>query len=181
MFGVAPTGHEVARKDEKAELDRERVRLWYVAATRARELLVLPRLDVAASDSAWLSVVGLALPSLPALALDHLPPEVGAGDAAAVNEQTRESFAAEAAGIAARHRRIVWRAPSRDEDTAQPVLREEAPGILATDGDGAPADAAAAAIQAAANAAPSSTSLSRRCLPARQRRPGRTSPPAPRP
>ncbi|HKX35812.1 MAG TPA: thiamine pyrophosphate-dependent enzyme, partial [Rhizorhapis sp.] len=28
----------------KAELDRERVRLWYVAATRARELLVLPRL-----------------------------------------------------------------------------------------------------------------------------------------
>ena len=38
---------------------------------------------------------------------------------------------------------IVWRAPSRDEDTAQPVLREEAPTILATDGDGAPADSAA--------------------------------------
>jgi len=148
VFGVAPTGHEAARKDEKAELDRERVRLWYVAATRARELLVLPRLDVAASDSAWLSVVGLALPSLPALDLDQLPPEVGAGDAAAENEQTRESFAAEAAVIAARHRRIVWRAPSRDEDTAQPVFHEEAPTILATDGDGAPADGtAAAAIQ----------------------------------
>ncbi len=145
VFGVAPTGHEAARKDEKAELDRERVRLWYVAATRARELLVLPRLDVAASDSAWLSVVGLALPSLPALALDHFPPEVGAGDAAAVNEQTRESFAAEAAGIAARHRRIVWRAPSRDEDAAQPILREEASTILATDGDGAPADGTAGA------------------------------------
>ena len=34
----------------KAELDRERIRLWYVAATRARELLVLPRLDVAPGD-----------------------------------------------------------------------------------------------------------------------------------
>ncbi len=70
---------------------------------------------------------------------------MGAGDAAAENEQTRGVFAAEAAAIAARHRRIVWRAPSRDEGTAQPVLREEARTILATDGDGAPADGAAAA------------------------------------
>lgn len=37
--------YENARDAEKAELDRERIRLWYVAATRARELLVLPRLD----------------------------------------------------------------------------------------------------------------------------------------
>ena len=67
VFGVAPTGHEAACDDEKAELDRERVRLWYVASTRARELLVLPRLDVAAAASAWLSVVELALPALSAL------------------------------------------------------------------------------------------------------------------
>ena len=148
VFGVAPTGHEAARDEEGAELARERVRLWYVAATRAKELLVLPRLDVAAAGSAWLSVVGLGLDSLPALDLDRLPPELGAGDAAAENEQTRESFAAESAVIAVRHRRIVWRASSRDEDTAQPVFHEEAPTILATDGDGAPADGtAAAAIQ----------------------------------
>ena len=145
VLGVEPTGYAAARDDEGAELDRERVRLWYVATTRARELLVLPRLDVDPRGTAWISLVDLALPSLPALDLDHLPPEVGAGDAAAVNEQTRESFAAEAAGIAARHRRIVWRTPSRDEDAAQPILREEAPTILATDGDGAPADGTAAA------------------------------------
>ena len=148
VFGVAPTGHEMAHNEEKTELGRERVRLWYVASTRARELLVLPRLDVATRKSAWLSFVVLALSSLPALDLEHHAPEVGAGDAAAENEQTREAFAAEAAAIAARHRRIVWRAPSRDEDTAQPVVREEAPTILTTDGDGAPTDgAAAAAIQ----------------------------------
>ncbi len=145
VFGVAPTGHEMAHNEEKAELGRERVRLWYVASTRARELLVLPRLDVATRKSAWLSFVDLALPSLPALDLEHHRPEAGAGDAAAENEQTREAFAAEAAAIAARHRRIVWRTPSRDEDTAQPVLREEEPTILATDGDGAPADDTAAA------------------------------------
>ena len=144
VFGVAPTGHEAARNEEKAELDRERVRLWYVAATRARELLVLPRRDVAAAGAAWLSVVDLALPALPALDLEHLPPEVGAGEAPAENEQTRPVFAAEAAAIAERTRSIVWRVPSRDEDTAQPVLREEAPTILATDGDGAPSDGPAA-------------------------------------
>ena len=140
VFGVAPTGHKLAHSEEKAELGRERVRLWYVASTRARELLVLPRLDVATRKSAWLSFVDLALSSLPALDLEHHAAEVDADDAAAENEQTREAFAAEATAIAERRHSIVWRAPSRDEDTAQPVLREEAPTILATDGDGAPAD-----------------------------------------
>ena len=145
VFGVAPTGYEAARDEEGAELGRERVRLWYVATTRARELLVLPRLDVAPRTSAWLSLIDLALSFLPALDLELHAPEAGAADAAAENEQTREVFAAEAAAIAERHRHIVWRAPSRDEDTARPVLREEAPTILATDGDGAPADGTAAA------------------------------------
>ena len=145
VFGVAPTGHAAAHDEEKAELDRERVRLWYVATTRARELLVLPRLDVDPRGSAWISLVDLSLPSLPALDLEHHAPQVGASDTEAENEQTREVFAAEAAAIAARQHSIVWRTPSRDEGTAQPVLREEEPTILATDGDGAPADGAASA------------------------------------
>ena len=140
VFGVEPTGYETARDDEKAELDRERVRLWYVAATRARELLVLPRLDVGAAASAWLSVVDLNLPGLPALDLDHRPSEVGADEPGPTNEQTREVFAAEADEIAARTHTIVWRTPSRDEGAAHPVMREEGPTILVTDGDGAPAD-----------------------------------------
>ena len=148
VFGVEPTGYEAARNEEKAELDRERVRLWYVAATRARELLVLPRLDVDAVRSAWLSVVDLDLSGLPALDLDRLPAELGAGEPEPANEQTREVFASEAAAIAERTRSIVWRTPSRDEGAAHPVTREEAPTILVTDGDGAPADGATvAAIQ----------------------------------
>ncbi len=144
VFGVEPTGYEAARKDERAELDRERVRLWYVANTRARELLVLPRLDVDAARTAWLSVVDLDLPRLPALDLDRLPAEVGTGEPVTENEQTREVFAAEAAAIAERTRIIVWRTPSRDEGAAHPVPMEETPTILVTDGDGAPADGAGA-------------------------------------
>ena len=148
VFGVEPTGYEAVRNEEKAELDRERVRLWYVAATRARELLVLPRLDVVVARSAWLSVVDLDLAGLPAVDLDHLPSELGAGEPGAENEQTWEVFSAEAAAIVERTHSIVWRTPSRDEGAAHPVVREEAPTILVTDGDGAPADSAAAtAIQ----------------------------------
>ena len=148
VFGVEPTGYQSARNDERAELERERVRLWYVATTRARELLVLPRLDVDAAASAWLSVVDLDLAGLTALDLEELPPEIGAGEPEPANEQTREVFASEAAAIAERTRNIVWRTPSRGEGTPHPVPREETPTILVTDGDGAPADGAAvAAIQ----------------------------------
>ena len=140
VFGVEPTGYAASRDAEKAELDRERVRLWYVAATRARELLVLPRLDVAPGKSAWRSLVDLSLSELPALALDDLPTETALTDAAVENRQTRGVFASEAAAVVESHRRIVWRAPSRDESADGPVLREEASEILVMDGDGAPAD-----------------------------------------
>ena len=145
VFGVRPTGYEAARDAEKAELDRERVRLWYVATTRARELLILPRLDVTAGKSAWISLVDLSLAELPTLDLSHLPIEVGAGVAGAENKQTREIFALEASTILERHRSIMWLAPSRDESAAGPVLQVEAAAILVSDADGAPADNSAAA------------------------------------
>jgi hypothetical protein len=59
----------------------------------ARELLVLPRLDVAAKGSAWISLLDLSLAELPALDLSLLPPEIGFDRAGAENAQTREIFA----------------------------------------------------------------------------------------
>jgi exodeoxyribonuclease-5 len=138
VFGVEPTGYEVAREAEKAELDRERIRLWYVAATRACELLVLPRIDIPGRGSAWISLLDLSLAKLPALDLKHLPLEIGSGLAGKENAQTREVFAAEAAKIAERRRRIVWLAPSRDEDLNGPALQTEVPEILPNDLDSAP-------------------------------------------
>jgi exodeoxyribonuclease-5 len=140
VFGVKPTGYETARDAEKTELDRERIRLWYVAATRARELLVLPRLDVAARSSAWISLLDLSLPDLPRLDVSHFAADAGAGATAQENGQTREIFAAEAAAIAARQRRIVWLVPSRDEFEAGPVLEREVPDILLADSEGEAAE-----------------------------------------
>ncbi|RWJ60444.1 MAG: ATP-dependent endonuclease [Mesorhizobium sp.] len=138
VLGISPDGYEAARQAEKDELDHERIRLWYVATTRARELLVLPRLDTTASRSAWIGLLDLSLADLPGLDVSHLPlGEAGAG-AGAGNSQTRDIFAAEAAAIAARQTRLVWLAPSRDENASGAVLREEEAGIWMGSGDDQP-------------------------------------------
>ena len=153
MFkGVAPTGHEMAHNEEKRRT-RPRAGAPLVRRVHAgkRELLVSAAARCRNSRS---RKPGCHARCSGSVLLTRSRPGASRArggrrsNAAAENEQTREAFAAEAAAIAARHRRIVWRAPSRDEDTAQPVVREEAPTILTTDGDGAPTDgAAAAAIQ----------------------------------
>ena len=140
VFGVKPVGYDDVRDAEKAELDRERIRLWYVAATRARELLVLPRLDAAQSKSAWISLLDLSLADLPALDLAHLPSDIGAKDKGERNDQSRESFAAEAAAIVERQRRLVWLAASRDESGTGPVLTPEAVEIWAASDASQPDD-----------------------------------------
>lgn len=146
VLGVAPQGYEAARQAEKEELDRERIRLWYVAATRARELLVLPRLDTTPSKSAWIGLLDLSLADLPGLDVSHLPlGEAGAG-AGAGNVQTRDIFAAEAAAIAARQTRLTWLAPSRDESASGAVLREEEAGIWMGSADDQPRELQATVV-----------------------------------
>jgi exodeoxyribonuclease-5 len=124
VFGTTLPGYEDDHAAEAEEIGRERQRLWYVAATRARELLVLPRLDVAPAGTAWISLVDLGLDELPALALDG----EGAPAAArspAINQQTRELFEGEAAIIAAAAHPLRWRAPSRDEGETALAMQEE--------------------------------------------------------
>ncbi len=148
VLGVTPEGYETARQSEKDELDRERIRLWYVAATRARELLVLPRLDVAPSKSAWIGLVDLSLADLPGLDVSHLPATLAAAGAGADNTQTRESFAEEAEAIEAAQARLTWLAPSRDENAAGTVLREEESSIwTGSSDDPGPVLEAAALVQ----------------------------------
>lgn len=140
VLGVAPSGYDVARQAEKDELDRERVRLWYVAATRARELLVLPRLDVTPFKSAWIGLVDLSLAALPALDASHLPLDPVVAMASTSNDQTREGFAAEAKAISDRRVRLTWLAPSRDENATGTPLQEEEADIWTGLGDRPPAE-----------------------------------------
>ena len=145
VLGVAPTGHEAVFELEKEELNRERVRLWYVACTRARELLVLPRFDVPATKSNWISLVDLSLDALPGLDLERMSPEVNLSARGFRNEQTRERFSEEAAAIEQHHVNMVWWAPSRGEGHVGPTMIAPVPQILATDGDDAASEDVAAA------------------------------------
>lgn len=131
VLGVKPAGFDSVREAEKDELDREHIRLWYVASTRARELLVLPRLDVPPVKSAWIGLLDLSLAELPALDLAHLSPEPGEGRTGEPNTQTREAFAEEASRIADRHAALTWLAPSRDEGGDGPLLSPEIAEIWA--------------------------------------------------
>lgn len=146
VLGVAPDGYEAARQTEKDELDRERIRLWYVAATRARELLVLPRLDTTPLKSAWIGLVDLSLAELPGLDLSHLPADVATAGTGAANTQTRAIFATEAEAIAARQARLIWLAPSRDENAAGAVLQEEEARIWTGLADDQPPEPEAAVL-----------------------------------
>ena len=148
VVGVTPEGYETARQAEKDELDRERIRLWYVAATRARELLVLPRLDVTPSKSAWIGLVDLSLVDLPGLDVSHLPAGLAAAGASADNTQTRASFAEEAEAINAAQARLTWLTPSRDENAAGTVLRDEETSLwTGSSDDPGPALETAALVQ----------------------------------
>ena len=138
VLGVPPAGYEEARDAEVAELERERVRLWYVAATRARELLILPRLDVTPQKGAWIGLIDLMLAELPAFDASQLSLDPLGLPAATANEQTREVFAEEAAGIVGRRTSLVWLAPSRDESAAGPVLLEEQADVWAGSEEGLP-------------------------------------------
>ena len=164
VFGVKPTGYEAARDAEKDELDRERIRLWYVAATRARELLVLPRLDVAAKGSAWISLLDLSLAELPAWTSPTCPPEISAAaaergecpDPRDLRRGSRRDRRAPAA------HRLAGAQPRRERDRHR-CCKREMPEILVADADGAPVEESLPPTsRAAASAASSCTSSSKR-------------------
>jgi ATP-dependent exoDNAse (exonuclease V) beta subunit len=121
VLGVAPAGYEAIAAWNEQELARERVRLWYVAATRARDLLVLPRHCAQLPDNSWARLVDLDLSSLDAIDPDALGAIRIGSIAAAENMQTQTLFAEEAGRIAKAGRSIEWQRPSRGEsETSSP-------------------------------------------------------------
>ncbi|MBO1022875.1 UvrD-helicase domain-containing protein [Methylobacterium sp. SD274] len=126
IFGVAPGGYEQASSDEKDEIARERVRLWYVAATRSRELLILPRSSSGVDPRSWLGVVDLMIGDLPSVDVAAYDDVVLAGAGSAANDQSHVAFASEGAVIASVSRGLTWKTPSnhRDADKIDPVAAE---------------------------------------------------------
>ena len=135
VLDVAPEGYKDAFEAEKSELERERIRLWYVATTRARELLVLPNLNAPPSKYAWIELVDLSLEKLPSFDSSHLPPDTSPSGAKISNTQTQGDFATETKAIATRRKRLTWLAPSRAEGATESVLQEEEVSIWADSDD----------------------------------------------
>src|SRR5690606_33601754 len=109
--------------------------------TRARELLVIPRLPDEATgnrkEGTWKGLVDLGLGDLPALDLSRYSDTFESTFTNEQGAQTTEQFVEEAWAIAARRRELKWLIPSRDEDPGQPLLREaESAGPFAGDASG---------------------------------------------
>ncbi|GEC15447.1 UvrD-helicase domain-containing protein [Nitrobacter winogradskyi] len=132
VLGNDPPDYDGIKSKNAVESTRERVRLWYVATTRARDLLILPRHSAKLSDESWIHIVDLGLEQLPALDASSIGAPGPAPARSGQNLQTREIFAAEAAKIIADRKTVTWRRPSRAEldlresDDLEPAVTSEA-------------------------------------------------------
>jgi ATP-dependent exoDNAse (exonuclease V) beta subunit len=151
ILGHAPSDYEHIKADEKEQLRRERVRLWYVAVTRACDLLLLPRQSERKNND-WMSIVDLRLGGVPLFdprAITYAP-ELPLVEGTR-NSQDEITWRSEAAIIAGRRRSIVWRTPSRHEtphDLAPPAERAEIYADVTALSESLPLEPDAAAVPA---------------------------------
>lgn len=120
IFNFPSFEYDGVRQEESDDLRRERVRLWYVALTRARDLLLLPRQSERIAND-WLSLLSLDLTALPVLDMTRFEGSPPQPPTTASNAQDLAIWQREAAAIAALERRIQWHQPSRHEEPAPPA------------------------------------------------------------
>lgn len=116
FLGLVPEGYEEARLKADAESKLERIRIWYVAATRAKDLLVIPRFSKDWKDS-WAKLVDPHFDKIVELDLGHLSTDMPAQETFEENRQDVVTFQAEHEAVVAAPRKITWTAPSRHERT----------------------------------------------------------------
>ncbi|KRR26268.1 DNA helicase [Bradyrhizobium lablabi] len=120
--GIEPPALAAAREEEEFREARQRERLWYVATTRARDLLVIPDLPGAPSRS-WSRVMDLGQKRLSEIRADVLPEPVMSVPQPIANNQTVPVFAAEGERLAAASPPIAWDRPSeRDADRSADLV-----------------------------------------------------------
>jgi exodeoxyribonuclease-5 len=117
LLGNSHVQYEQVKRGEQDQLRRERIRVWYVALTRASDLLLLPRRSERA-ESDWFSLVSPQLDELPAFDGSSSSSRSPSPMEEVENLQDESTWRAEAAAIAATRRMIVWRSPSRHDAIA---------------------------------------------------------------
>ena len=106
VFGLHGPDGEAAFEAEGEQEARQRHRLWYVAATRARDLLLLPQFSTGVPSGSWADHVDLRHEGLEPFDVESLAPASLNRTADPPNSQDRAQFETEAALIAARMLRI---------------------------------------------------------------------------
>ena len=114
ILDVRPQSYREVAREEAVESQRERVRLWYVACTRAKDLLLLPA-HRDTPKKAWSKEIDLMLSELPELDVSSLQPGKTPQGPLAANEQTRDQFARESETIEKLGIATEWKQPSRHE------------------------------------------------------------------
>ncbi len=126
VFGLHGPNGEAAFEAEGEQEARQRHRLWYVAATRARDLLLLPQFSTGVPSGSWADHVDLRHEGLEPFDVESLAPASLTRTADPPNSQDRAQFEAEAALIAARMLRIRRITPHLAE-ADEAVAVEQAP------------------------------------------------------
>ncbi len=109
--GVAPPDLAAARAEESREDANQRERIWYVACTRARDLLILPHIPQAAKAS-WFSSIDLRQGELSELDVSKFAASDARQATAVENQQSADAFATERERVNESAPPIVWRRPS---------------------------------------------------------------------
>jgi CRISPR-associated exonuclease Cas4 len=116
---IVPPSLAEAMRAEGQEASHERLRLLYVACTRAMELLVLPELSWT-DDAAWMRALDFKLEEVPELDVSQFVKKPFKRTVDRPNEQTADVFAAERMTIDEAFPRIRWIRPSDgDPDLVQ--------------------------------------------------------------
>ena len=104
--------------------------MWYVACTRARDLLVVPEVGQAQQKS-WARVLDLGCQDLPVVHPPRDETVVTTDQAPLANSQSPEVFAAERARIAEASIPVAWLTPSAHDADRSEVLETVSPDGLA--------------------------------------------------
>src|SRR5882724_3041671 len=111
LGGVAPPDLAAARAEEGLEDANQRERIWYVACTRARDLLILPHVPQASKDS-WFSSIDLRQQDVPELDLSDFAATDVRSAVAQSNGQSTDLFESERRKVEESAPAVVWRRPS---------------------------------------------------------------------
>ncbi len=126
--GVSSSSLKQAREEQAQRQALENQRMWYVACTRARDLLIMPYLS-SAKPGAWSKLLNLRYDLLAELRLCGLEPAATVDSEPAVLAQDADSFARQAAIVQAAAPELRWVNPSaHDADRAEILLPADGPG-----------------------------------------------------